>query len=226
MLYKKTKSSKLFYGKWPYKVICRVEGAWAIRYGGSYIRDIIIGKEFTKNINKSRLKKFIKLAEPFLIDTIKKRCESSICTFYCADLALYDNIKDKLEEFIIEVVEPGNQEELDFLTNATAKKVVCDHLPHNLYRYKISIKATTPANIRTSFKSWIANYGGNIKTSYSTDRWFASLRNYGQPFIYVKDSPMLTMVSMFLGGNISKIEEYVPRSSINTSIDQEQTCPP
>ena len=226
MLYKKTKSSKLFYGKWPYTVICRVEGAWAIRYGSSYIKNVINGNEFTRNINKSRLKTFVKLAEPFLIDTIKKRCESSICTFYCADLSIYDDMKDKLEEFIIEVVEPGNQEELDFLTNNTAKKVVCNALPHKLYRYKISIKATTPPNIRTSFKSWIANYGENIKTSHSTDRWFTSLRNYGQPFIYVKDSPMLSMVSMFLGGNISKIEEYVPRSSINTSIDQEQTCPP
>jgi len=135
-------------------------------------------------------------------------------------------MKNKLEEFIIEVVEPGSQEELDLLTKNTAKKVVCDDLPHKLYRYKISIKATTPPNIRTSFKSWISNYGENIKTSGSTDRWFTSLRNYGQPFIYVKDSPMLSMVSLFLGGNISKIEEYVPRSSINTSIDQEQPCPP
>ena len=226
MLYKKTKSSKLFYGKWPYKVICRVEGAWAIRYGISYIRDMVIGKDFHRNVNKSKLKKFVKLAEPFLIDTIKKRCENNICTFYCADLAMYDDMKDKLEEFIVEVVEPGSQEELDLLTQNTAKKVVCDALPHKLYRYKISIKATTPPNIRTSFKSWIANYGEIIKTSNSTDRWFTSLRNYGQPFIYVKDSPMLSMVSMFLGGNISKIEEYVPRSSINTSIDQEQTCPP
>ena len=72
MLYKKTASSKLFYGKWPYKVICRVEGAWTIRYGSSYIQDVINGKQFTRNINKSRLKTFIKLAEPFLIDTIKK----------------------------------------------------------------------------------------------------------------------------------------------------------
>jgi Pyruvate/2-oxoacid:ferredoxin oxidoreductase delta subunit len=226
MLYKKTASSKLFYGKWPYKVICRVEGAWTIRYGSSYTQDVINGKQFTRNINKSRLKTFIKLAEPFLIDTIKKRCESSICTFYCADSAIYNEIKNKLEEFIIEVVEPTNQEELDFLTNNTARKVVCDHLPHKLYRYKISIKANTPANIRNSFNSWIGNYGENVRTSHSTDKWFTSLRNYGQPFIYVKDSPMLSMVSMFLGGNISKIEEYVPRSSINTSIDQEQPCPP
>jgi hypothetical protein len=187
---------------------------------------MVIGKDFHRNVNKSKLKKFVKLAEPFLIDTIKKRCENSICTFYCANLAMYDDMKDKLEEFIVEVVEPGSQEELDLLTQNTAKKVVCDALPHKLYRYKISIKATTPPNIRTSFKSWIANYGETIKTSNSTDCWFTSLRNYGQPFIYVKDSPMLSMVSMFLGGNISKIEEYVPRSSINTSIDQEQTCPP
>jgi len=226
MLYKKTASSKLFYGKWPYKVICRVEGAWTIRYGSSYIQDVINGKQFTRNINKSRLKTFIKLAEPFLIDTIKKRCESSICTFYCADSAIYNEIKNKLEEFIIEVVEPTNQEELDFLTNNTARKVVCDQLPYKLYRYKISVKANTPPNIRTSFKSWIGNYGENVKTSYGTDIWFNGLKTYGQPFIYVKDSPMLSMVSMFLGGNISKIEEYVPRSSINTSIDQEQTCPP
>ena len=110
------------------------------------------------------------------------------------------------------------------MTNNSAKKVLCNHIPFNQYPYKVFIKYNMPVITRTAFKKWAENYNGKIKLVSATYNWLNGVDSYNSLIIYVADKPTLSMVSMFLGNSIAKIEEFIPRSSINTSLEQEETC--
>jgi hypothetical protein len=135
---------------------------------------------------------------------------------------LRDHIVQELEQWIVDVQGPDNEEELAYMLANGGKKVVCNKLPHQQYRYKIHFKTSMPADARSKFLSWSENYTDRIFIAESTHKWLVGKKHWAQlPFMYVEDSKTLSMFSLFLGNNLRIIEEYVLRSSINTSIDQE-----
>jgi hypothetical protein len=119
---------------------------------------------------------------------------------------------------------PASDTELDFMNNNSSKKVLCNHIPFNKYPYKVHIKYTMSRNNRLAFGKWISNYNGKIKASSAAHDWFNGKESYNALIIYVEDQPTLSMVGLFLGNSISKVEEFIPRSSINISLQQEETC--
>jgi len=235
MNYQKFPTSKLFYGKWPYKILCIVKESWKVKRMGvektiEYCYHPVNGFYANKwrgdPLDISRLLNFTHAVEPFLSKEIQIRAENSLFNIYCKDQTLYNDIVAQLDEFITEVHEPVNTKELDYIVHNGAKKVLCNQLPHKKYQYRVWIKPSFKQDAKINFSNWITNYGDRILPTKSTNKWLVNQGRYwgDQPNMYIKDPATLSMVGLYLGNNLQKVEEFIPRSSINISLIQENTC--
>ena len=222
-------TSKLYYGKWPFKIKIAVSGAWMVKRRGvattiDYCNGLISEHVYRNNINKPRLLSFTNTIEKYLTNDINTRVEGSIFSIYCKDQTLFEAISKDCAQYIVAEYAPGNDTELEYMSNNSAKKVLCNNIPFKKYPYKVYIKYNTPANTRLAFGKWMQNYNGKIKPASAAYNWFNGVDSYNALIVYVEDQPTLSMVGMFLGSHIAKVEEFIPRSSINTSLKQEETC--
>lgn len=225
---KRLKVSKLFYNKWPYKIECVIAGANKITiYGPDYVLAWCNGTVKSlgrddRHMSKDTLKEFVTLVKPYLEDkeNIRIRTEGGHFNLFFKDPALLDSILNTLKPWVWNIFEPGSEEELKFLLDNENKRVLCDELPYEKYVYKVVMRSSK-VNIKEQFLNWTANYTEDqIKISGQTERWLQGKYTYKQdPFFYVKDAPMLTMTRLFLGDNVRKVFEYVPRKGLNTALE-------
>jgi hypothetical protein len=215
----KQKTNKLFYGKYPYKVTCRVDGAHYIRkYRVSVIRYL---HHFTPLDARGKISdnliEFIFHAQHYLDNTkIKKRIEHYFIDFYVETESEYHEVQTRLAKYVVRVSEPDDEEQLKTLLE-NKKYNLCNKLPHNKYRYKITFK-DMPVKTRNDLIAWAERYNNDdIYITESTKRHFKSLKyHYGSHYFYVKDSKMITLIAMAASGYIRKTDEYVIRSSVKT----------
>ena len=141
----KQKTNKLFYGKYPYKVTCRIQGAHYIRtYGLTYFQlhypSIRVGREKISD----DLVEFITNAQHYIAnEKIKKRIESYFIDFYLETESEYREVQTRLAKYLVRVVEPDNEEQLKTLLE-NKKYNLCNKLPHDKYRYKVTFKDMPP----------------------------------------------------------------------------------
>ena len=229
MKFRKQATSKLFYGKWPYKIECVVDGAYRIkRQGiGPTLAYCLSNDDpipyYRRPVNKTRLRDFANDVEPFLREEIQLRCEGDHFNLFCKDLDLYKRLCRNLEQYITVAYEPSSEEELTFMINNGHKKVVCNQLPYETYQYRVFFKPGCDVNVKGNFESWISNYMDRVRIPAGTIKWFSTGWRPA-PFMYVIDKATLSMIGLFMGSNIHKVEEFIPRSSINTCLNQEQVC--
>jgi len=179
----------------------------------------------SKNFNPSQLLDFTNDVEPFLSKDISVRAEGSIFSIYCSDEALFNSMCKKLKHWIECIYIPATDAEQTFLLDNKHKKIICNHLPFDTYHYRVNLKSTLSDNVRESFYKWMSNYDGKIQAPSSTLNWLSGTMRWAvNPNFYVKDGPTLAMVGLFLGDRISSVQEFVPRSMINT-LSKEQPCP-
>jgi len=235
MNYQKFPTSKLFYGKWPYKILCKVNESWKVKRMGvektiEYCytpkNTFYVDKWRGNSTDVSRLLKFTTAVEPFLLKEIQVRAENNMFNIYCKDQTLYNDMLVQLDEFITEVHEPINIYEFDYIVDNGAKKILCNQLPYKKYQYRVWIRPSFKQDARLNFSNWITNYGDRILPTKSTNKWLINNSRYwgDQPNMYIKDSATLSMVGLYLGNNLQKVEEFIPRSNINISLHQENTC--
>lgn len=225
----KQKINRLFYGKWPYKIECFLaKSSMIIRLGPEKTKLWASNHpEYTgwwnaTNEQKTQVLEFLNKVEPFLNDELQIRTEGSHFNIFCKHVVLRDHIIQELKPWIKNIFGPDNEKELEYMLANGGKKVVCNKLPHQQYRYKIHFRTNMPADARSKFLSWSDNYKDRTFIAESTHRWLSGKRHWAQlPFMYIEDDKTLSMFSLFLGNNLRIIEEYVLRSSINTSLDQE-----
>lgn len=217
----KQKINKLYYNKYPYKIACKSTYAYMLSNN-----DIQAVRRWATNASSSSLPRiermnflsFLDKVEPFLTSDIKIRIERNHFNLFCMTPTIRNKIKKALNNWVVEVCGPENKEELAFLLANSNKKIICNLLPYNRYQFKVFIKSKIPENIKEDFLNWSKKYDGSIRMTDSTESWFLNYHRWAQaPFIYVEDSKTLTMVSLFLGGNIKKIEEHIVREGINIS---------
>lgn len=223
-------TSKLYFGKWPFKIKIAVSGAWMVKRKGVDATILICTDPNYRhsyqyrNINKPQLLEFTNSISPHLKSDINVRVEGSIFSVYCKDRALFETISKDCAKYVVAEYAPASDAELEYMSNNSAKKVLCNHIPFNKYPYKVHIRYNTPQNTRSSFKKWTENYGSKIKLVSATYNWLNGIDSYNNLIMYVEDKSTLSMVCMFLGSSIAKIEEFIPRSSINTTQEQEELC--
>ena len=222
---KKLKSSKLFYNKWPYKVECIQSGASKIIHSGVDLCKewCQTGKGLSFNrysqgvADKDQYLRFIKSVEGFIdrTDEIQIRVEGSHFNLFCKDPSILEEIDNSLHEWVRAIRGPTSQEELEFLLSNGHKKILCDALPYEKYKYRVYFKSKFPATNRSAFVSWADKYGDKLLVSGTSRRWLNGERHYAQdPFMYVEDDKMLSMAGMYLSGYVKKVEEFIERNSV------------
>lgn len=223
------KTNKLFYRKFPYKIVLSCQGAHLIKFHDS---NEILQKSPSwaksrgiKDI--SEFYNFTQIIQTILKDSdIKCRFERNTLSIFFNDISFYNDTHESLSLWIREFHAPSSMEELNFLTNNSSKKIICNRLPYDKYQFKVTIKSSMDPNLRQSFKRWADKYGEKFKFANHTLEWIKTgSKGYGwNPMVHVSDSSVLSLVLLFLSSNIGKVHEFVPRSSINISLDQEQSC--
>lgn len=198
-------SNKLFYRRYPYKLVVN-HPALVTEYGYSY-RDI--EAEFSN---------------------VRTRYESNRLSIFCLDAETFDIVSGKFKLCVLELHRPASEQEAQYLTESNTRVVLCDKLPHDLYRYKIYFLVDTPISTRKNLSAWLKNYVNRIHVSNGTKAWLAitTLRwSTRAPFICVDDSNMASMIGLFMGDRVKYVERFVLRSSINTETNEEPlVCQP
>jgi len=240
------KTSKLFYNKWPYKIACHINGGNRLTFLGiESVRAWCTGSVSKDDMpfwmrnskmlkeDKAQLLLFTVKVEPYL--DLKKtkqgqiRAEGRHFNLFCRDKEMMEAISAALEPWVTDIYGPSTDEELEFMLVSDNKRITCDQLPYEKYQFRIYLKNDMPSDRRSKFVEWRKTYQDRVFVSGQTERWLLNSLTYQwmqSPFLYVEDAKTLTMVGLFLGGNVKKVEEFIPRSSINTILDQEQTCQP
>jgi hypothetical protein len=226
----KQKINKLYYGKWPFKIECDLTtSSLIIRLGPEGTRhwathDTNTWFKSSKH-EKDCVLEFLDVVEPYLDKELQIRTEGSHFNFFCKDRDLKDAIVKDVGKWLKAVDGPESDEELEFMLASGRKKVICSNLPYGKYRYKINLRPNMLIDARPKFLEWAKKYGDSVSIADSTNRWLAGKHSYVQaPFIYIEDEKTLAMFGLFLGNNIRIVEEFILRSSINISLDQETPC--
>ena len=224
----KQKINKLYYGKWPFKIECVLPRAnMIIRLGIEGAREWALGSNPNKWFTalpeeRHGVLKFLEAVAPYLSKDIQVRTERSHFNIFCKDIELKDEMLTTLSEWIVAYHGPDTVEELEFMLASGRKKIVCNKFPHDKFRYKINLRPNMSIDLRRPFLEWADKYGDSVSIADSTQRCLKGKTHYVQaPFMYVHDEKTLAMFGLFLGDNVRIVEEFILRSSINTSLDQE-----
>jgi len=221
----KLKTNKLFYGKWPYKVTTEVNGGNLIKTRGiPAVKKMcqqsgdIWPSRYRKNIDKKKLFEYASLIEPFVEDEIRLRAEGSTINIYVKNVKLYNKLIDSLKDYVVKITEPVNESELSALLSNN-KFVLCDELPRKIFKYKVVLKSM-PVGVKESLLKWADQYPSDkIMIPDHTRRELTAEKSWWTNcYMYVSDSSMLMMVTLATQGYIRRTEEFIVRSSINTSI--------
>ena len=221
-------TKRLFFKKYPYKIQLRCEGSSLIKaFGFDYVyaqckSDVELSTRRSKwqatirfTIDKIALYQFATAIQPFCDDKVKCRVEGSHFSFFVEDEATFDNIIDSCKKWIVAVWAPLNKDELTFLTGNN-RKIIVDELPYNKFTHKITFKTNWTKEAGGKFVEWLAKYPeDSYKISPTTLRYLAGTLNYCQdPFMYIAEAKMLTMLQLFAGDRIKYAEEFVPRATL------------
>jgi len=232
MTLKKLKTNKLFYGEWPYKISTVCVGATLLRARGiQYLKKWCITPNINrhwskrKNIDPLLLLDYLIKLEHYIALGIKLRIEHDQISIFLKDVALYQEMVTELSDYVISVTEPADAAELEII-ESDSKIVLCNHLPKHMYRYKVVFK-DMDIDTASNMLEWAEKYDENcIGIPNATRKNFSGKRGFwpNACYFYARDRSMVMMITMAAGGNIRRVEEFVPRYSINKVADQEPIC--
>ena len=160
---------------------------------------------------------FIQRVRPYLTNkNLQIRIEQSHFNIFCADYNLLEDINRDLGSWIVKISGPTTQEEYDFLMCNGHRKILCDKLPHDKFKYKIIFDNIVPQEIRENFYKWLDNYKDKINMGSRTRCWLSNQKKYiyYPGYMYVIDDKTTSMISLYAGNNIKSIIEYVPRDMV------------
>jgi len=232
MQIQKLNSSKLFYNKWPYKIECYISGASRLKWLG-----VETTKDFCLNNptptlwswqsndklslkDKAALLEFTTGMEPFieLKDQLQIRVEGRRYNIFCKDRILLESIYNTVAPWVQRVSGPTTDEELNYMLDNGHRKILRDVLPKNMYQYRVYFKESWKIEDRTKFLAWAIKNPNIVDVSKSSKDWLEDNKRWVyNPFIYVKNAHTLTMVGLYSGGNVKRIEEFILRENLVTA---------
>jgi hypothetical protein len=168
------------------------------------------------SVKINELEDFCNRVRPFVEDeNIRIRAEGRHFNLFCEDKATYIKIAEALKTWAKEITEPRTDKDLEYLLNNKSIKVLVDVLPYEKYKYKIVLKSTIKIDQRLKLLNWIKKYPDDIKVSGNTLTWLSSQSKYAQdPFMYVSNDGIRTLVELYTGAYKSRTEEFVLRSTL------------
>ena len=197
-------TNKLYFKKYAYKIVCRSP----IQRGMSSNEMYFVDRSFSKSL--------LKILENRQ-DYKYRVTHSYQHVFFFNDETLKTKILNKVGKHLVWLYQPGSESELNLMKDNLRIRP-CNKYPYNLFQYKISLRSRMKVDKRISFLNWISKYSkDDIRISCDTKRYLDSIQSYYcyNPFLYVRDSKILSMVGMYLGNDIRTTEQYILRNDIN-----------
>jgi hypothetical protein len=198
-------TTKLFHGKYQYKVVLVCPGAQVFRSGDS--------------------KTILEALEKISVGSGGRR--GRVTSQEELDYAFkLQHALTKLQDFSLRVESPwisiytNTKKDLDFLCNLNTESVkyVCKPssilekdtviMPKMAYDYKITLGKTTQEN--STFISW-AEANPKIKIPKATKRELLKSRTYGGKHFYLSGDKNLMLARMHLGDSVARIENIVKK---------------
>jgi len=225
---KKLKTNKLFYGEWPYKISTGIVGASLLRARGiDYLKKWCMFPGINshwakrKNMDPATLLDYVVALEPFLSLDVKLRIDQDQISIFVKDSDLCQEIAAALSKFVISITEPANTEELVYMAD-NEKVVLCNHIPKMKYQFRVVFQ-DMPVSAAANILAWAEKYNAEcLEIPTGTRRYFSTGERSFWPsecYFYARDRSMVMMITLASGGKIRRVEEYVPRSSINKVAD-------
>jgi hypothetical protein len=229
---KKLKTNKLFYGEWPYKISTGIVGASLLRARGiDYLKKWCMFPGINshwarrKHMDPATLLDYVVALEPFLSSDVKLRIDQDQISIFVKDSGLCQEIATALSKFVISITEPTNTQELVYMAD-NKKVVLCNHIPKMKYQFRVVFQ-DIPIAAAANILAWAEKYDADcLEIPTGTRRHFSGDRGFwpSECYFYARDRSMVMMITLASGGKIRRVEEYVPRSSINKHDDQETIC--
>lgn len=226
--FKKNRSYKLFYKKYPYKIETRLDLGHLFRHftpteclnrfthsSLADIGDYFFHKDRVTPHTKKFFLDYCEILSKFDVSDYRFRIERSHVHLYVESKTVFEQLCKNLSVFISSVSEPADDNVLEFVKSSN-KKILCKEIPHNKYGFKITFK-TMPATVRENLLEWHKNYPDDkLKINSATIKYLNGTHKWCQnPYIYASDMKIVMMIGLATSGYISKVEEFVPLSSIN-----------
>lgn len=202
MKVKHSSTSKLYFGKWAYKLKCADVF--------SYI--FTTGSHSRKYSKADRDNYRIWLDDLTKIDNIRTRREGPHISIFCADRATADQIAGGYP-WIIELWEPETPEEVEFLQNSSKRKRVCNRYPRGKYQFKLFLSNTLNREQKLHLAGWLEKYPAVLCPSQTRQflegKWYPS-----DAHLFIEDEKTTSIFTMYLGDKVKYIEQYVLRESL------------
>jgi hypothetical protein len=205
-------TSRLFHNKFACKVVVKTVASSLFRGKNlEKVKDVIDCPSLLNSyiVNSSTAKKFVDTegGVNFLNDLYKNllnlseyhiRVEYPFISIYVHDTSIVNSIIEDIGTYKIKYVSiPRDGIAIPKDT------VLCKHIK---FKYKVHIGPTT--SNYNSFLEW-AEKTSNVRITNSLKKKLSRNRSYEQSFVYVKDEKTLTMVKIFLGNCITKIDSVL-----------------
>ena len=205
-------TSKLFYGKWPFKLVVSVERA-------SWLKMVQQTPSWKSKRDLQDVKTVAKLLEAFDSKEYATRGEHTRVSIFFKDIELKDKFIDTFGDRCLQFWKPDTDEELQTLVNNGRKVVIKNHLFKRKYRFKVTFKPAASDNERISVKNWMQNNRDRFDANQSASLWLeAGHKRWWNAsyYLYVTDDKSLAMLVLSAGNAIKLIEEVKLRTEINT----------
>ena len=219
----KSITHKLFYKKYPFKINLTYHNSANIcRLGILRTQAWINGNEFDKwafrGSEKSEVQHFVNCYKQIDFNNVLTRAEGKSVSIFAENREDTYKIVEIMKEWVVHLTEPASDNECEFLLENGHKKILCSALPKDgMYRYRVYIKQNMQLSTREKFYEWMQKFPLKFNISITTKKWLTGARHYVQsPFFYVSDQKMLSMVGLYLGNHVQRVEEFIVRTSINT----------
>lgn len=205
-------TSKLFYGKWPFKLVVSVERA-------AWLKMVQKNPDWQSKVDLQDVKAVAKLLESFDSTEYATRGEHTRLSIFFKDITLKDKFVDVFKSRCLQFWGPGTDEELKTLVNHGRKFVIKNQLFKRKYRFKVTFKPTASDNERLSVKNWMQNNCDRFDANQSARIWLEEGHKRwwnASYYLYVTDDKLLAMLVLSAGNAIKLIEEVKLRTEINT----------
>ena len=219
----KSITHKLFYKKYPFKINLSCKNSANIcRLGILRTQAWIDGSTFDKwafrGSEKVDVQSFVDCYKQIDFSNLHTRAEGKMVSIFAENRTDAYKVVEIMKEWVVQLTEPASDNECEFLLENGHKKILCNALPKDgKFKYRVYIKQNMQLPAREKFYEWMQKFPLKFNVAYSTTRWLSGSRPYVQsPFFYVSDQQTLSMVGLYLGNHVQRVEEFIVRTSINT----------
>ena len=204
----KLKTNRLFYGKYPYKVVLTGKNFnFFSLYGAIRLVKMAEKGHFPRDYNTDKVS--LKKVAEFIIacdKQIRIRAEGNRVSLFISNKELFKDCIEKFKILTLEIHEPEDEETLKFLLENN-KKIITNKLPHDKYRYKVHLKKMSRKEGENVIK-W-ADSNKRVRLNKGP---FYSLNVGCNSYLLIEDQLTITMLLLLVSNKIIRIEEYVVRN--------------